>query len=341
MADYISKEKGKKEQSKTANRNRHEKEAVNPFSDHRPETLAQMRFKEMADKKAAKDLVAIQKKAINKTGLPDHLKTGIESLSGYSMDDVKVHYNSSKPAQLNAHAYAQGNQIHLASGQEKHLPHEAWHVVQQKQGRVSPTTQVNGAAVNDSASLEKEADVMGGKALQMKVSDRPLTYKMSTNHCLQQVQLKEEVIQLAGHYLLPGISASELAQIEEKKIGSLSDLMHAEGTTQGNHTFTGWTDVTRATLNRAKEGEDIEGRQDLPPHHYVLLKTLGDWETVGMLSGFAIVEDASWIGRLSHPDGMGLKVSVWDEANPGDSLRQQLENGPVSLEIYYIDGKEV
>lgn len=40
----------------------------------------------------------------NLTGLPDDLKTGVEDLSGYSMDDVKVHYNSSQPAQLNAHA---------------------------------------------------------------------------------------------------------------------------------------------------------------------------------------------------------------------------------------------
>jgi hypothetical protein len=105
----------------------------------------------------------------NDTGLPDHLKVGIENLSGHSLDDVKVHCNSAKPAQLNAHAYAQGNQIHLAGGQEKHLAHEAWHVVQQKQGRVKPTVNVNGTAINDNVSLEKEADVMGGKALQMKV----------------------------------------------------------------------------------------------------------------------------------------------------------------------------
>ena len=45
------------------------------------------------------------------------------------MDDVNVHYNSNKPAQLQAHAYAQGTDIHLGPGQEKHLPHEAWHVV--------------------------------------------------------------------------------------------------------------------------------------------------------------------------------------------------------------------
>ncbi|MCF5604479.1 eCIS core domain-containing protein [Pseudomonas syringae] len=68
----------------------------------------------------------------NRTGMPDPLKNGIEHLSGMNMDHVRVHFNSDKPAQLNAHAYAQGSQIHLAPGQEKHLPHEAWHVVQQK-----------------------------------------------------------------------------------------------------------------------------------------------------------------------------------------------------------------
>jgi hypothetical protein len=74
-----------------------------------------------------------------KSGLPDKLKQGIESLSGAKLDDVQVHYNSGVPAQHNALAYGQGNQIYVAPGQEQHLAHEAWHVVQQKQGRVSET----------------------------------------------------------------------------------------------------------------------------------------------------------------------------------------------------------
>lgn len=101
----------------------------------------------------------------NRTGLPNKLKAGVENLSGHSLDDVKVHYNSAKPAQLQAHAYAQGAEIHLAPGQEKHLPHEAWHVVQQKQGQVRATTQLKGVGVNDDSSLEREADVMGGRAM--------------------------------------------------------------------------------------------------------------------------------------------------------------------------------
>ncbi|WP_414519716.1 eCIS core domain-containing protein [Nostoc sp. PCC 9305] len=106
----------------------------------------------------------------NKTGLPDNLKVGIKNLSGISMNDVKVHYNSSKPAQLLALAYTQGTDIYVGQGQEKHLPHEAWHVVQQKQGRVKPTMQMKGEAINNDAELEKEADVMGSKVLQEKNS---------------------------------------------------------------------------------------------------------------------------------------------------------------------------
>ncbi|MEK3725134.1 eCIS core domain-containing protein [Paenibacillus sp. FSL H8-0034] len=104
-----------------------------------------------------------------KNGMPDQLKQGVESLSGMAMDDVKVHYNSSKPQELNALAYAQGADIHLGPGQEKHLPHEAWHVVQQKQGRVNPTMQAkSGVSINDDAALESEADRMGQQAIQMK-----------------------------------------------------------------------------------------------------------------------------------------------------------------------------
>ena len=103
------------------------------------------------------------KKTTNNTDLPDNLKSGIENLSDISMDDVKVHYNSSQPAQFNAHA--QGANIHLAQGQDKHLPHEAWHVVQQTQGRVQPTIQMKGEVnMNDDTELEKEADAMGAHA---------------------------------------------------------------------------------------------------------------------------------------------------------------------------------
>lgn len=149
-----------------------------PFADHRPETIAQKKLQQLANNNAHAQQAAqhqtlplsypaqqpLQKK-VNNTGLPDHLKSGIENLSGLSMDDVKVNYNSDKPGQLSAHAYAMGTAIHIAPGQEKYLPHEAWHVVQQKQGRVQPTTQMKGFAINGDKGLEAEADIMGAKAL--------------------------------------------------------------------------------------------------------------------------------------------------------------------------------
>ncbi|MFB2894790.1 DUF4157 domain-containing protein [Aerosakkonemataceae cyanobacterium BLCC-F50] len=112
----------------------------------------------------AKGIDASGEQKDNKTGLPDNLKAGIENLSGLAMDDVKVHYNSSKPSQLEAFAYTQGTNIYLGPSQEKYLPHEAWHAVQQKQRRVQPTLKVKGLMINDDRSLEQEADLLGGRA---------------------------------------------------------------------------------------------------------------------------------------------------------------------------------
>ena len=69
---------------------------------------------------------------------------------------------------MQAHAYTQGSDIHVAPGQERHLAHEAWHVVQQAQGRVQPTMQLQGTAINDDPALEQEADLMGESAMQFK-----------------------------------------------------------------------------------------------------------------------------------------------------------------------------
>lgn len=149
------------------------------FEDMRSETLKQHRYNDIANtgsrmRQHHVTVGALQRKSVerseppNRTGMPDQLKAGIESLSGLSMDEVKVHYNSSRPAELNAHAFAHGNDIHLGPGQDRHLPHEAWHVVQQAQGRVRPTIQLKEwGGVNSDVSLEAEADLMGAKALSL------------------------------------------------------------------------------------------------------------------------------------------------------------------------------
>ncbi len=189
MNRYASRETEKKTEFRQnlVTQKKRSRQAALSFADRRPEGVILRKQQEMMSNSprleglihhqtvinhsAIDEIEPIQKKE-NQTGLPDDLKSGIEHLSGYSMDDVNVHKNSSQPAQLQAHAYAEGTEIYLAPGQEKHLPHEAWHVVQQKQGRVKPTMQLKGSInINDDDHLEKEADVMGVFALQSKTTN--------------------------------------------------------------------------------------------------------------------------------------------------------------------------
>jgi hypothetical protein len=99
--------------------------------------------------------------------LPADLRASIESLSGVDMSGIRIHYDSAEPARLGAVAYTDRNEIRVAPGQERHLAHEAWHAVQQRQGRVQPTTRLDGSAINDDPALEKEADWMGARALDL------------------------------------------------------------------------------------------------------------------------------------------------------------------------------
>ncbi|MCO5382496.1 MAG: DUF4157 domain-containing protein [Methanosarcina barkeri] len=151
----------------------------------------------------------LQTKRENNTGMPDNLKAGVESLSGIDMSDVRVHYNSDIPSQLQAHAYAQGTDIHLAPGKEKHLSHEAWHVVQQKQGRVKPTLQTKGKVnINDDAGLEKEADVMGQKAIQFHATE---TQSLKESPLSSSSSPQQQVAQLR-HIGLFGLEAEVVGE---------------------------------------------------------------------------------------------------------------------------------
>jgi len=136
----------------------------------------------------------------NQTGMPERLKNGLEQLSGYDLSPVHVNYNSPRPKQLGALAYAQGTNIHLGPGQERHLPHEGWHVVQQMQGRVKPTLQMkSGVSINNDSSLEREADVMGTKSLH-NMSETPASRRSSREAAGSVAQLipEDEAQQLAA-----------------------------------------------------------------------------------------------------------------------------------------------
>ncbi|MDR0222463.1 MAG: DUF4157 domain-containing protein [Oscillospiraceae bacterium] len=115
---------------------------------------------------------ATRKKRGNSTGIPDEMKKRFENASGYSFDDVKVHYNSDKPARLRANAYTKGDDVFVAPGQEEHIPHELGHVVQQKKGIVKPTESAGGVPVNSDPAMEDNADVMARRAKSGEVVQR-------------------------------------------------------------------------------------------------------------------------------------------------------------------------
>lgn len=194
----------------------------------------------------------------NNTGLPDNLKSGIESLSGVSMDSVRVHYNSSQPEQLNALAYAQGTDIHVAQGQEQHLPHEAWHVVQQAQGRVQPTMQMKeGTSINDDQGLKREADVMGAKAAQMMQNESISSQCMDNvvpSSTVQRAEVPEDIL---DHQAELDDVINDIGEIQGPHGGTDEDL---EDTIDGAEN---WASETRyaakrkyVEYNRASEAYD-------------------------------------------------------------------------------------
>jgi Domain of unknown function (DUF4157) len=139
----------------------------------------------------------------NRTGMPDALKTGLEHLSGLDLSGLRVHYNSAKPAQLNALAYTQGQDIEVGPGQDHHLPHEGWHVVQQMQGRVKPTMQAKGVLINDDFGLEKEADMMGAKAMQLKTEATASTLRQVSNRPASQTPVQRMLVGIEMETIVP------------------------------------------------------------------------------------------------------------------------------------------
>ncbi|WP_299494747.1 DUF4157 domain-containing protein [uncultured Shewanella sp.] len=196
-------------QTKTKNTQVYQDSVIHQLTEQKPSTT----IRQKVSKGPGHNIAHLQLKPKN-TDLPDHLKNGMEHLSGMSLDHVKVHYNSSKPAIFQAHAYAQGSEIHLGAGQEKHLPHELAHVVQQAQGRVKPTNTVGGMAINDNAELEKEADVMGAQALQMQPKENKSRVKSGFGvadnrpEAIQLKAIKGEIEKLHGSWQTRGVSVT-------------------------------------------------------------------------------------------------------------------------------------
>lgn len=276
------------------------------MANNSPQAAKTAQLQVMEDNHSAQKQQPIQKKE-NNTGLPDNLKTGMENLSGMSLDDVKVHRNSDKPAQLQAHAYAQGTDIHLASGQEKHLPHEAWHVVQQKQGRVKPTIQMKGKVnVNENAGLEKEADVMGAKALA-------------------------PTAQLEGG---PGV--------EEKLQGKSASVLRTAGASPGMLEYHGSAPVQMRGENPHKQpepGEDIGGREQTAHHiigHAKLVAALGELEDGDKRDVLVAAIPSVLTPEMMKNLKVELKYKGEAQKEELASIREQLVDKEFEGEIYTI-----
>ena len=114
-----------------------------------------------------------------KTNMPNDVQSKMENSFGEDFSDVNIHKDSEQAPSLGALAYTQGNDVHFAPGQydpssqkgQELLGHELSHVVQQREGRVKPTTQGKGMPVNTDPALEKEADEQGKQAAQGKMAD--------------------------------------------------------------------------------------------------------------------------------------------------------------------------
>jgi len=278
------------------------------------------------------------------SGLPPQLKSGVESLSGMSMDHVQVHYNSDKPAQLNALAYAQGSDIHVGPGQEQHLPHEAWHVVQQAQGRVQATKQLkDGVAINDDKGLEHEADAMGLKAMQrasfeknkpaQKVSaaidNEPLQNRIANGNTVKQLFTYQagtvRDVTVKGKNKSVSFEECSYNSVEYKK----NDPKNDEGTGTGTADWAGWL-TSNSTKNNAtqmhvvnrrwggkggaKDGNIFPGSPAENSHHLHEAEHKFDEVCFGGTSGKTAIANCKYECSATPVYGQTVDVSNGDKA---------------------------
>ncbi len=146
----------------------------------KPEDELQKKDDEELQKKSEQNSANSNTQNLNKSSSPEKMPADVQSKMegsfGTDFSGVNIHRNDESATQLKAQAYAQGNNLHFAPGKytpestrgQELLGHELAHVVQQREGKVKPTKQGKGMPVNDSVSLEHEADVKGKKASEGK-----------------------------------------------------------------------------------------------------------------------------------------------------------------------------
>lgn len=173
----------------------------NSFVDQSSEMLEQQAFEaavsnspEMLEDLTWQNSIYQQEKQTNQTGIPDATKLALEQQTGLDLSEVRVHYNSDKPALVHALAYTEGLNIYLASGAEDYLEHELWHVIQQMRGEVSATEIIGGKQVDTSPTKEIEADEQAQQIQSTTTNETrgPLQQMTITNKVIQRQEITEE-----------------------------------------------------------------------------------------------------------------------------------------------------
>ncbi|HEX8261936.1 MAG TPA: DUF4157 domain-containing protein [Allosphingosinicella sp.] len=243
------------------------------------------------------------------TSLPEPLKSGAEALGGFSLADVKVHRDSPEPAELGALAFTRGGDIHLATGQELHLPHETWHAVQQKQGRVSATAQVRGQRLNGDDRLEAEADRIGSVAAAMTSTRPGATEARRLSHDGAVVQRRPRRSRLLSATIDVKWSENE-DQFYDRVLAALARSAEFAGLDSGTYNSASATEHMLYDLVRAFRSQYHEafGRRPKPGEAVKL-----------HLEGFYDAGEATLVGK---------KVSFVSDAARTDAPRQRSLEAP-------------
>jgi hypothetical protein len=217
-------------------------------------TLVQMRYGDQESPRAGQMDSPSAKGGGSGGSLPDPLRDKMERAFNTDFSTVTVR-ESSEASNLGAQAFARGAELVFAPGQydpasargQSLIGHELAHVVQQSEGRVAPTIQGNGLAINDDAGLEAEADDMGARAARGEVV-RAGGGAIDNRSTLAQLKSAGSVIQLSpqtthwGRFLdatyttVPGgchmvLQFEPGANVDATKIGMTQSVRGDSGTT--------------------------------------------------------------------------------------------------------------
>ncbi len=262
---YAQVEKPKKNESKSiANsvaQNKGNTKQSFGFVDNRPVAVVQKNHQGIANN-------------IPKTKQSAQLNTMVGNYSA-QQQPIRTKENSTiSPAQQKEHAYAQGIDIHLGPREGKNLPHEAWRVVQKKQGKVQPPLQIQSNSivnVSDNTNLGEKEDVKRAKAAHVNMSEQCL----GIAHPVAVSQHKSNVIQRLDYNQLSHTQGAQVRAVAdgiyyqfspefEKAVGAAA-FSHPDAVSAARNTANNFATILRAyagtRVNQIGEGNlDKENR---------------------------------------------------------------------------------